>query len=89
MKYAPPLPQSVDGLIESFEVLRTRLRQTPMENGQQRYNGLRNCFRTILKEEGLAAMYGGLTAHLLRVIPSTAIIFGTYEAVMRVFDIYT
>lgn len=58
------------------EVVRTRLRQGPMLNRQLRYTGLIQCFKTIIREEGVAALYGGLTPHLLRVIPSAAITFG-------------
>ena len=58
------------------EVARTRLRQAPMENGQLKYTGLVQCFKTIFKEEGMVALYGGLTPHLLRVVPSSAIMFG-------------
>ena len=58
------------------EVVRTRLRQAPSQNGQLKYAGLIQCFRTVWKEEGIASMYGGLTPHLLRVVPSAAIMFG-------------
>lgn len=58
------------------EVVRTRLRQAPMENGRMKYTGLVQCFSTIWKEEGVASLYGGLTPHLLRVVPSAAIMFG-------------
>ncbi|KAI9785642.1 MAG: hypothetical protein M1816_008265 [Peltula sp. TS41687] len=68
------------------EVVRTRLRQAPTTNGMMKYTGLMQCFRLIWKEEGLAGMYGGLTPHLLRVVPSAAIMFGTYEFVLRALD---
>ena len=63
------------------EVVRTRLRQAPtisVAGGppQMKYTGLIQCFKTIWKEEGMASMYGGLTPHLLRVVPSAAIMFG-------------
>lgn len=58
------------------EVIRTRLRQPPLENGRLKYTGLAQCFRTIWKEEGMASFYGGLTPHLLRTVPSAAIMFG-------------
>ncbi|KAL5351930.1 hypothetical protein ACLOAV_003792 [Pseudogymnoascus australis] len=61
------------------EVVRTRLRAAPTHNGLQKYTGLYQCFRLVWREEGLAALYGGLTAHVLRVVPATAIIFGVYE----------
>ncbi|KAI9804808.1 MAG: hypothetical protein M1825_001176 [Sarcosagium campestre] len=58
------------------EVVRTRLRQAPMQDGRQKYSGVVNCFRTIWKEEGLASMYGGFTPHILRSVPSAAITLG-------------
>jgi solute carrier family 25 protein 33/36 len=67
------------------EVVRTRLRQAPLENGQLKYTGLVQCFRLIFKEEGMAALYGGLVPHMMRVVPSAAIMFGTYEAVLKLF----
>lgn len=60
------------------------MRQAPGKTGQQKYTGLFQCFRTVWKEEGFGAMYGGMTAHLLRVVPSTAIMFGMYELVLRI-----
>lgn len=62
------------------EVVRTRLRQSPTVSVggkvEMKYNGLIHCFRTIWLEEGIAGLYGGLTPHLLRVVPSAAIMFG-------------
>ena len=58
------------------EVVRTRLRQPPLEKGRRKYTGLAQCFRTVWKEEGMASFYGGLTPHLLRTVPSAAIMFG-------------
>lgn len=63
------------------EVVRTRLRQAPtisVGNGrvEMKYTGLVQCFKTVWKEEGMAGLYGGLTPHLLRVVPSAAIMFG-------------
>lgn len=58
------------------EVVRTRLRQAPLQDGRLKYTGLVQCFKTIWKEEGMASFYGGLTPHLLRVVPSAAIMFG-------------
>jgi len=63
------------------EVVRTRLRQAPTlvsETGHvtMKYTGLVQCFKTVAKEEGIAGLYGGMTPHLLRVVPSAAIMFG-------------
>lgn len=64
-------------------MVRTRLRQAPLANGQLKYTGLVQCFTTIFKEEGMVALYGGLVPHMLRVVPSAAIMFGTYEGVLK------
>lgn len=61
------------------EVIRTRLRQAPQANGRMKYTSIVQCFRTIWREEGTVALYGGLTAHMLRVVPSAAIMFGMYR----------
>jgi len=58
------------------EVVRTRLRQAPQKDGRMKYTGIVQCFNTIWKEEGMASLYGGLTPHMLRVVPSSAITFG-------------
>ncbi|KAG9062989.1 hypothetical protein KI688_004589 [Linnemannia hyalina] len=65
------------------EVLRTRMRQTPGRGEDVRYTGLRQTFGLILKEEGAGALYGGLTAHMLRVVPNAAIMFFCYEAILH------
>ncbi|KAK2739780.1 hypothetical protein FQN57_006477 [Myotisia sp. PD_48] len=65
------------------EVVRTRMRQAPTISTvggsgkvQMKYTGLAQCFKTVWKEEGMVGLYGGLTPHLLRVVPSAAIMFG-------------
>ncbi|CZR64143.1 probable mitochondrial carrier protein [Phialocephala subalpina] len=65
------------------EVARTRLRQAPVENGHLKYTGLMQCFKLVWKEEGMVALYGGLTPHLLRTVPSAAIMFGMYEGILK------
>ncbi|KAI7899430.1 mitochondrial carrier protein RIM2 [Cokeromyces recurvatus] len=64
------------------EVIRTRLRQ-PAENGIHKYTGLFQCLRLVVKEEGIVALYGGMTAHLMRVVPNAAIMFFCYEAIVQ------
>jgi solute carrier family 25 protein 33/36 len=54
-----------------------------MQNGQLKYTGLVQCFTLIYKQEGMAALYGGLVPHMMRVVPSAAIMFGTYEGVLK------
>lgn len=68
------------------EVVRTRLRQAPVDaSGRVKYRGLVNCFVTVFREEGVPALYGGLIPHMLRVVPSAAIMFGVYEGVLKAF----
>jgi len=64
------------------EVLRTRLRQ-PMVNGVPKYTGLLQTLRLVIKEEGARSLYGGLSAHLMRVVPNAAVMFWIYESVIR------
>ena len=63
------------------EVIRTRLRQQP-EHGVQKYRNLVQTFRVVLQEEGAMAFYGGLSAHLMRVIPNAIVTFSIYEFVL-------
>lgn len=43
------------------------------------YKGINDCFRTVLKEEGIGAFYRGLAPRLLSVVPMIGIQFGVYE----------
>ncbi|GJE93863.1 mitochondrial carrier [Phanerochaete sordida] len=64
------------------EVIRTRLRQ-PLVDGKVKYTGLVQTLQLVIKEEGAKSLYGGLSAHLMRVIPNAAVMFFIYEAVLR------
>ncbi|QLG70631.1 hypothetical protein HG535_0A05720 [Zygotorulaspora mrakii] len=68
------------------EVVRTRLRQAPLENGKMKYTGLIQTFKVIIKEEGFASMYSGLTPHLMRTVPNSIIMFGTWELVIKLLS---
>lgn len=68
------------------EVARTRLRQAPLADGRLKYTGLFQCFKLVWLEEGLMGMYGGLTPHLMRTVPSAAVMFGMYEGILRLFN---
>jgi len=50
-----------------------------------KYTGLYQTLRLVIAEEGAAALYGGLSAHLLRVIPNAAIMYTIYETFIRYF----
>jgi solute carrier family 25 protein 33/36 len=47
-----------------------------MSDGRPKYTGLAQCFKLVFKEEGMLGLYGGMTPHLLRTVPSAAIMFG-------------
>ncbi|OBZ73714.1 hypothetical protein A0H81_06436 [Grifola frondosa] len=64
------------------EVLRTRLRQ-PLVDGKVKYTGLMQTLRLVIAEEGARSLYGGLSAHLMRVIPNAAVMYSIYEAILR------
>ncbi|TFL02271.1 mitochondrial carrier [Pterulicium gracile] len=64
------------------EVLRTRLRQ-PSINGAVKYTGLVQTLKLIIAEEGARALYGGLSAHLMRVVPNAAVMYSIYEGALR------
>jgi len=69
------------------EVVRTRLRQQPvLVNGLPKYRGLFQTFALVFREEGIRSMYGGLTAHLLRTVPNSIIMFGTWEVMTIVLS---
>ncbi|KAL1842796.1 hypothetical protein VTJ49DRAFT_4125 [Mycothermus thermophilus] len=68
------------------EVARTRLRQAPLADGRPKYTGLAQCFKLVWKEEGMLGLYGGMTPHLLRTVPSAAIMFGMYEGILRLLN---
>ncbi|XP_062849863.1 solute carrier family 25 member 36-A [Trichomycterus rosablanca] len=59
------------------EVIRTRLR----EEGSK-YRSFFQTLSVVVREEGYRALYRGLTTHLVRQIPNTAIMMCTYELVV-------
>lgn len=61
------------------EVIRTRLREVD----NVKYKGLFSGLATIAREEGIKGLYGGIGPHLWRVVPNAAIMFMTYETVLR------
>ncbi|XP_029374309.1 solute carrier family 25 member 36-A-like isoform X2 [Echeneis naucrates] len=62
-------------------VIRTRLR----EEGTK-YRSFFQTLTTVPKEEGYRALYRGLTTHLVRQIPNTAIMMCTYELVVYLLN---
>ncbi len=52
-------------------------------NGKVKYTGLVQTLQLVIHEEGARSLYGGLSAHLLRVIPNAAVMFFIYDAAPR------
>lgn len=46
-----------------------------------RYRSMIQSLQTIFKEEGVHGLYGGMPAHLMRVVPNAAIMFLVVEMV--------
>eukprot|EP01116_Phalansterium_solitarium_P023299 TRINITY_DN8095_c0_g1_i1.p1 TRINITY_DN8095_c0_g1~~TRINITY_DN8095_c0_g1_i1.p1 ORF type:complete len:338 (+),score=3.53 TRINITY_DN8095_c0_g1_i1:600-1613(+) len=67
------------------EVIRTRVREqrAPEPGKPHKYTGFVQALRTIAVEEGARGLYGGMGAHLLRVVPNAAIMFLTFETIAR------
>lgn len=47
------------------------------------YQGVFSGLGLIYRNEGIRGLYGGMAAHLIRVVPNAAIMFLTYETVLR------
>ena len=53
-----------------------------------RYHSFFQTFATVWREERFRGLYGGLGTHLIRVVPNSAIVFFTYEAILKLADQY-
>jgi len=63
-----------------FDVLRRKMQVTGMKGGQK-YDGALDALRSVLRSEGISGLYRGLWPNLLKVAPSIATSFFTYELV--------
>ena len=77
-----------------LDVVKTRLQKQVITKGKPaKYTGLLQACGVIAKEEGLLALWKGITPRLMRIMPGQAITFMTYEAVssqmnkMGLFDV--
>lgn len=64
-----------------FDVLRRKMQVTGMKGGSIKYNGAIDALTSIAKTEGVKGLYRGLWPNLLKVAPSIATSFFTYELV--------
>ncbi len=67
------------------EVVRTRMREVTAPGAERRYKTLLQSFGRVWAEEGVVGMYGGMAAHMVRVVPNAGIMFLTYELFVRFF----
>jgi solute carrier family 25 citrate transporter 1 len=68
-----------------LDVVKTRMQKQVIVDGQPpKYDGLIKSCMLISKEEGVGALWKGLTPRLLRIMPGQAITFMTYEAASKV-----
>lgn len=75
-----------------LDVVKTRLQKQVVTPGRQpKYSGLLQSVAVIAREEGVLALWKGITPRLLRIMPGQAITFMTYEAVsaqMKRFGVF-
>uniref|UniRef100_A0AAQ5XSV5 EF-hand domain-containing protein n=1 Tax=Amphiprion ocellaris TaxID=80972 RepID=A0AAQ5XSV5_AMPOC len=71
-------------LVTPADVIKTRL-QVAARAGQTTYNGVIDCFRKILKEEGFRAFWKGAGARVFRSSPQFGVTLVTYELLQRWF----
>ena len=64
------------------DVVKTRLQKQVVTAGKKpKYTGLVQACGVIANEEGILALWKGITPRLMRIMPGQAITFMTYEAV--------
>ena len=54
-----------------------------MVNCVKKYTGLVQTLRLAIAEEGARSLYGGLSTHLMRVVPNAAVMFWVDEGIQR------
>uniref|UniRef100_A0A915I026 EF-hand domain-containing protein n=1 Tax=Romanomermis culicivorax TaxID=13658 RepID=A0A915I026_ROMCU len=72
------------GLVTPADVIKTRL-QVAARAGQTTYDGLVDCYRKILREEGWKAFWKGTAARVFRSSPQFGVTLMVYELLQRVF----
>ena len=67
-----------------YQVIKARLQQGGI--AAAKYNGTWDCTKQIYANEGIRGFYKGMTANVLKVIPTGAIIFASYEQISSLLD---
>ena len=67
-----------------MDVVKTRLQRQVIEEGvKPKYDGAFQTAKLIAQEEGMTALWKGLTPRLMRIMPGQAITFTVYEQVTK------
>ena len=66
-----------------IDTIKTRLQKTPAEPGESAISRVLNITRQMFKQEGLPALYKGITPRVMRVAPGQAVTFTVYEFLKR------
>jgi solute carrier family 25 protein 43 len=66
-----------------FDTVKKRLQTQVRSRGKIQYCGVLDCFRKVIQEEGLLALYRGTVANLARIVPYAAVMFSTYETTKK------
>eukprot|EP01119_Soliformovum_irregulare_P006121 TRINITY_DN178_c0_g1_i1.p1 TRINITY_DN178_c0_g1~~TRINITY_DN178_c0_g1_i1.p1 ORF type:complete len:294 (-),score=31.39 TRINITY_DN178_c0_g1_i1:218-1099(-) len=84
-----PLPTAAAGICATIV---SDAIMTPMDNVKQRmqlgarnYSGMTDCIKTVVKTEGLSALYASYSTTLVMNVPYNAFYFATYESLRRIF----
>jgi solute carrier family 25 folate transporter 32 len=64
-----------------YQVVKARLQQGGP--AAERYRGTWDCFRQIMQKEGVRGYYKGLSANILKVVPSGSVTFAAYEEIYQ------
>ena len=80
MKYDGRVCHGMALFTTASQVIRTRLR---LREYPPRYTGVFQAFARVAREEGFRGLYGGMGAHLLRVVPNAAILFLVVELIVQ------
>ena len=54
---------------------------------EMRYTGMVDCFVKTVRHEGVGALFHGLSANYVKVAPSIAIAFVTYEEIKKILGV--
>lgn len=73
-------------LVQPLERVKTilQIQGGGMQGEGGKYSGIRATFRTVLREEGVLALWKGNAANCVRIIPAYAVRFATNDSIQRV-----